>query len=258
MTSYILLALLITIIAIGIVRASKQPKVNRRKKTKHESAALSRQPHIKATRTSIHIPPPAMQNPAPSNRLAYDDLYHDDVEEEEDEDEGDQYEYEDILEEEPEESEEDTQEEVFDAPSAEPLKNEVITITLRAEDNKSYKGYELLQALLTCGMRYSRQGVFHRYTKLIKRDQVLFSLISAVAPGTFDLPKLGSFSSPALTLFMQTGEVENAAETYDLMLGTARDLVEALGGYLLDEHKTPLTAEKISYWQHKLKRAVVA
>lgn len=238
MTSYILLALLITIIAIGIVRASKQPKVNRRRRP--QQARKSEE----STLTALSV-----------DEDSYEDEEDDDDNEEEEPEEED--EDEDLFEEEEQELEleqEETEQPIHEP--TKPIKNELITITLRAEENKPYKGYELLQALLTCGMRYSRQGIFHRYTKLIKRDEVLFSLISAVAPGTFDLPKMGNFSSPALTLFMQTGDVDHPGETYDLMLTTARDLVEALGGYLLDETKAPLTAEKVSYWQHRLKSAV--
>ncbi|MFT3741805.1 MAG: cell division protein ZipA [Gammaproteobacteria bacterium] len=129
---------------------------------------------------------------------------------------------------------------------------ELIVIYLLAESERPYRGYELLQALLTTGLRFSKRGVFYRFEDITGRGNVLFSLISGVEPGTFDLPKMGSFSTPALTLFMQVATVENPARALEILVQTAKDLVEYLGGTICDETRQALTEEKIEQWREIL------
>jgi cell division protein ZipA len=242
MTSYILLTLLVIIVAFGVIRAAKQPKANRRKNLPSNKNFLH-EAHSDSDPLTDDLEDEdfdADYETADDTSMSYDN--------EESEQEADMIEEETADYKVETENEAETQ---YDTNYKQ--ENEVITITLRAADNKPYNGYELLQALLTSGLRYSRTGVFHRYNKLINRDEILFSLMSAVAPGTFELPKMGGFSSPALTLFMQTAEVKNPAQTYNMMLATAKELIEILGGHLLDENKQSLTEDKVNYWQGRLR-----
>lgn len=212
MTSYILLALLIAILLIGIVRATRQPKPHHKKKYHYQESQLQ-------------SPVPEPEPEPPASVVVEREVPQ-------------------VI-------------EVAPKPDIPPVKvkqreDRLITITLRAAKDRPYRGYELLQALLTSGLRFNRTGVFHRYQKLINRDEVLFTLISAVAPGTFELPKMGTFTSPALTLFMQTGQLRDPLQTYNMMLATAEELVDVLGGQVLDEKREPLTPEKIADWQAML------
>ncbi|MDF3054854.1 MAG: zipA [Gammaproteobacteria bacterium] len=237
MTSYILLALLVTIVALGVIRATRQPKINRRKKLPGQGSLLN----------GSEVDEGLFISDNTSDHEVIDVLYETSTPVK-------SYQAQANIVEEPRADYTVKASSPKESPRRE-RKNEVITITLRAAEHKPYKGYELLQALLTSGLRYNRTGVFHRYQKLINRDEVLFSLISAVAPGTFELPKMGVFSSPALTLFMQTGDHQDPLQIYNMMLSTAKELVDTLGGYLLDEHKVPLTAEKVEAWQAHLEEA---
>lgn len=126
---------------------------------------------------------------------------------------------------------------------------DLIIINLTADPKQPYRGYELLQALLTAGLRYSRKGMFHRYEDLTGRGSILFNLVSSIEPGTFDLPKMGSFTTAGLTLFMQIPVVKDPRQAFELMLSTAKELIEDLGGELLDDHRQPLNEEKIAKWR---------
>lgn len=257
--SYILLALLITIVAFGVVRAAKQPKANRRRKLPPKNIFLEVEEDTAPLTDDLEEL--IENNHETTTHTTYQSSTTYEIKETE-------AETQDAVEEEMtdyllESTETDSYDNTEHPPETNTttnveIVNELITITLRAADNKPYKGYELLQALLTSGLRYSRIGVFHRYNKLINRDEVLFSLMSAVAPGTFELPKMGAFTSPALTLFMQTADVQNPAQTYNMMLATAKELTEILGGSLLDENKVPLTEQKVEDWQERLKGVVAA
>lgn len=127
----------------------------------------------------------------------------------------------------------------------------LIILNLFADPDKPYRGYELLQALLSCGLRYGKQGIFHRQEQIVG-GAVLFSVASAVEPGIFDLPKISSFSTPGLTLFTEISKVSKPAEVFSLMLKTAQDLTRHLGGTILDANRQPLNSEKITAWQDAL------
>jgi cell division protein ZipA len=129
--------------------------------------------------------------------------------------------------------------------------NNIIIINLFADPDKPYRGYELLQALLSCSLRYGKRGIFHRQEKVIG-GPILFSVASAVEPGIFDLPKISSFSTPGLTLFTEISKVQNPAQVLSLMLKTAKDLTNHLGGQILDADRQPLSLEKITAWQNAL------
>lgn len=135
--------------------------------------------------------------------------------------------------------------------AAEASGHSLIIINLFADPDKPYRGYELLQALLSCSLRYGKRGIFHRQEKVVG-GPVLFSVASAVEPGIFDLPKISSFSTPGLTLFTEISKVPNPAEVLSIMLKTAQDLTNHLGGEILDVDRKPLSLEKITAWQNAL------
>ena len=62
---------------------------------------------------------------------------------------------------------------------------------------------------------------------------------------------MGSITCPGLTLFMEysTKSMKNPMDTLSLMLETAGQLLEDLGGTLLTDKRTPLTEQTIKHWR---------
>lgn len=129
---------------------------------------------------------------------------------------------------------------------------DIIILGLLAQKDRPYAGYELLQALLTAGLRYGKMGIFHRHEEVSGRGNVLFSLASAAAPGTFELPKMGGFATPGLTLFMEVNKLREPLQAFDLMIDTAKQLVEDLGGEIWDDERKPLSEQKIAQWREQI------
>lgn len=125
----------------------------------------------------------------------------------------------------------------------------VIVLGLIAHPTHPYAGYELLQALLSVGLRYGKKQIFNRHEEISGRGDILFSMASAVKPGTFELNKMGSFSTPAMTLFMHPAQVKDAAKALDIMIETARQLIDDLGGEIYDDERKLLSNEKITQWR---------
>ena len=117
-----------------------------------------------------------------------------------------------------------------------------ITIFVIAEENKTFAGYELLQSLLACGLRFGDKQIFHHYVDHDKESGVLFSLASATKPGIFELGSIGSFKCEGLVLFMAEGVTHFDERALQCLLTTAQELVQDFGGEIWGPDKKPLTS----------------
>ncbi len=132
---------------------------------------------------------------------------------------------------------------------------EIVVVNLLANPHQAYRGYELLQALITTGMRHGKWNIFHRHEEVAGRGPILFSLASTVEPGTFDLARMSSFSTPGLSLFMRIDNVVSPAYVLDVLIATAQQLIAELGGEMCDERRAPLSKNKIAHWRAQLQRS---
>ena len=120
------------------------------------------------------------------------------------------------------------------------LDPETIVIQAHARKGKPYMGYELLQALLSSGLRFGDMNIFHRYENFGGKGAVLFSLAAATKNGTFEINNMGGFACAGLVFFMRLNQSKKLMSSFDLMLDTARQLIDDLGGELYDEANQPL------------------
>lgn len=122
-----------------------------------------------------------------------------------------------------------------------------VMLFLLAKDNRHFAGYELLQTLLTCGLRFGEGNLFHRHQLPNGQGPISCSLAAATATGVFDLQNMGAFSARGLCLFMHTSQDARLnTERLSIMLDTAQQLSEMLNAHLLDEQRKPLTTERVA------------
>lgn len=133
------------------------------------------------------------------------------------------------------------------APLTQAKTGHVMALSIMASPCSTYDGYELLQALLTNGLRFGERNVFHRYAGTSGSSDILFSLVSIKNPGTFELAKMGEFKTPGLMLFMECDAVADVPGTFLAMKETAIRLRETLGGTVCDQNRQPLPEEEISH-----------
>lgn len=132
-----------------------------------------------------------------------------------------------------------------------PYDNNLIVLLVGAFPGKAYMGYELHQALLAAGLRFGEKNIFHRY-KDDENSRVLFSLAAATADGAFNIEDMGSFKCNGLLLFMYLDAKQKLMTSFDLMLDTARQLVEGLGGEIYDELRQVINAEAIKSLRERI------
>ena len=129
----------------------------------------------------------------------------------------------------------------------------VIVMGVLARQGYTFAGYELLQALLSNGLRYGQMHIFHRHEEGNGHGAILFSLASATKPGTFELTKMGSFKCHGLSLFMRVSGQKDLQQALDIMINTAKQLAEDLDGEVVDEKRQPLSNEKIKFWRERVR-----
>lgn len=118
---------------------------------------------------------------------------------------------------------------------------DVLTIYIMAHPNRPFQGYELLQAISVNGFHYGKMRIFHQHKNpLDVESPILFSLANAMEPGFFNLSEMGSFSCNGLILFMHADTRKDLVDDFYLMLDTAAQLADDLGGEVLDDTRNPL------------------
>ena len=127
----------------------------------------------------------------------------------------------------------------------------LIILHLLAAEERPYAGYELVQTLSSAGFYYGTMNIFHYYEDHNEKNPRLFSLASAVEPGTFDLTHIAEILAPGLCLFMPLKD-KNALTSFELMLETAQLLIQDLGGTLCDGQRQPLTDYVLTHYRSQL------
>lgn len=133
-----------------------------------------------------------------------------------------------------------------------------VMMFLLAKEDRQLAGYELLQTLLSVGLRFGEGHIFHRHQYANGQGPVLCSVAAATLTGMFDLQNIGAFSVRGLCIFMEaSGSAAIDEERFAIMLETARQLSEDLDTYLLDDNRQPLTEASLKRYYHKLNLDVV-
>lgn len=127
--------------------------------------------------------------------------------------------------------------------------SDLISIFVVAQPGRKFIGYDLLQALLAAGFRYGEMSIFHRHQRANGEGAKLFSLASATEPGTFDMNRIGAFSSQGLCLFMQLKGPEHNLAALSLLLKTAEMIADDLQGVVLGADRMPLNDDMVGSYQ---------
>lgn len=176
-----------------------------------------------------------------------DDLYEEDEYDEEARDES-EYHDEDEAEDDYEDLEEEPQ---AAAPQSEP--EEVLIINIMAHKGEVFKGEDLLDIVLKCGLRYGSMDIFHRYSDNKGEGALLFSMANMVKPGTFDLDAMDEFTTPGVTLFMTLPINADSMQSFDLMADTAQAISQTLGGELKDEQRSVMTRQTLEHCRQRIR-----
>ena len=133
---------------------------------------------------------------------------------------------------------------------AEPIrKPEMFVVIYVLALDEPFLGQGLVEVLLNSGMTFGEMNIFHQ---LDDQGAQLFSLASAVEPGTFNLSSLDQFSTPGVSLFMRVHELEAPLRVLDSMLSVADKVAQELNGEVRDETRSVMTPQTIEHCRQSL------
>ena len=123
-----------------------------------------------------------------------------------------------------------------------PLPDKIVTLFLKARDNHTITGIDLLDTSLKSGLVFGKHDIFHR----IHEEDVepVFSMANLTKPGSFDKSAWNTMEIHGVTMFMTLPGPRNALDAWDSMLATSRRLAELLHADLLDDQHEVFTRQR--------------
>jgi cell division protein ZipA len=106
--------------------------------------------------------------------------------------------------------------------------------------DEPFLGQALVDILLRSGMTFGEMDIFHQ---LNENAEQLFSLASAVEPGSFNLSSIDQFSTPGVSLFMRVHELREPLQILDSILSLANTIAQELNGEVRDESRSVMTPQ---------------
>lgn len=132
---------------------------------------------------------------------------------------------------------------------------EVLVVHLMANKGETVAGQQLLDAILSVGLRYGAMKIFHRHLNDDGSGPVLFSMANLVNPGTFDLNSMGDLEVPGVTLFMALDDIEDPVSAFNIMIEAIDSIVASLQLNVMDESRSSMTRQTIDHYRQRARDA---
>ena len=137
------------------------------------------------------------------------------------------------------------------APVAQPA--EVLVCNVMAREGCELHGDDLLEALITSGLKFGEMNIFHQRFRGTSNGPVIFSVANILNPGTFDLNAMAEFRTIGVSLFLALPSPINNLEAFEQMLDVAIHLKDSLDGELKDDHRNVMTAQTIEHYRQRIR-----
>ena len=131
--------------------------------------------------------------------------------------------------------------------------SEVLIVNVMARDGRVFEGHDLLQALVTLGLKFGEMNIFHHRLHNGNTGPVIFSVANILNPGAFDLNQMDSFSTIGISLFLALPTQINNLQAFEEMLEVAQQIRGALDGELKDDHRNVMTAQTIEHYYQRIR-----
>lgn len=138
------------------------------------------------------------------------------------------------------------------APESRAAPDEVLVINVMARRGDIFAGPDLLDAMLSQGLRFGDMDIFHRHESADGRGKILFSVANMVVPGTFALEAMDDFESPGISMFLSLPIASDSLEAFNLMAESAQNIAHQLSGELKDENRSVMTRQTIEHGRQRV------
>ena len=133
------------------------------------------------------------------------------------------------------------------------IEPEFLAISLKVPKDNPISGAQLLPALITLGMKYGENNIFHRHVNNNGKGPIVFSLANLFKPGVFDVDNMEKESIRGLSLFMTLPTESDAHQVFNMMHNAARKLAEEFNAEILDDSRSTLTKQGLQQYVERIR-----
>lgn len=145
------------------------------------------------------------------------------------------------------------QSDVTSVAAADNQPSEVLVVNVMARGGHSFAGDDLLQVLITAGLKFGEMNIFHHHLDSNTKDAVLYSVANVLNPGTFDLNNMSDFSTLGVSFFLALPTSINNLDAFETMLSVAQQIKGGLDGELRDDERNLMTAQTIEHYRQRVR-----
>lgn len=116
---------------------------------------------------------------------------------------------------------------------------QLLVLSVIAQEGDMFTGPTLSDLFEQLGLRYGDMQIFHRIDSA--SGEPVFSVVSIIEPGYFDLETLHELRTPGLALFMRLPGPEAGRAAFEDMYATAQAIAAAQEGRIGDQARNLLT-----------------
>ncbi len=136
--------------------------------------------------------------------------------------------------------------------SSEPGEMEVIVLNVHCPGDTPFVGTKLFDSMQQNGLLYGEMDIFHRHADLSGTGKVLFSVANMMQPGTLKHGDPAEFSTKGISFFMTLPCFGDPAQNFKLMLKTAQQIADDLGGHVLDDARNMMTPGRLDAYRKQI------
>jgi cell division protein ZipA len=140
-----------------------------------------------------------------------------------------------------------------DQPALATQPSEVLVVNVMSRAGYSFAGDDLLQILITAGLKFGEMNIFHHHLDFSTKGPVLYSVANVLNPGTFDLNNMSDFSTLGVSFFLALPTSINNLEAFETMLSVAQKIKGGLDGELRDDQRNLMTAQTIEHYRQRVR-----
>lgn len=123
----------------------------------------------------------------------------------------------------------------------------ILVLYITANKIPSFNGNDILEVMESAEMHYGDMKIFHYHGPDRQHSsRALFSIANLHEPGTFDIDNMDTFVTDGLAMFMCLPAEIGGDIAFEIMLDTARNIADQLGGELRNVERHLLDTEALN------------
>ncbi|MGF1773543.1 cell division protein ZipA [Vibrio maritimus] len=130
---------------------------------------------------------------------------------------------------------------------------QVLVLNVHCSGEEPFNGIQLFDSMRQNGLIYGEMDIFHRHTDPSGTGKVLFSVANMMQPGTLKHDDPATFTTKGISFFMTLPCFGEADQNFKLMLRTAQQISDDLGGNVLDDQRNLMTPQRLDAYRQQIK-----